>query len=362
MGGAEKVLVNLVNHIDPSRFDITVMTLFGGGVNEQFLKPHIKLINIFDKCLPGNSHIMKLFSPRTLHNFCIKDEYDIEVSYLEGPCARIISGCPHKRTKLVSWIHIEQHSRKKAAKSFRSYEESKKCYNKFHLHAFVSESVKLDFCSLYSLDNECVVLYNTNDYNKICDLAKEPITDMPRERGEYSLIAVGKIIHTKGFLRLARIHKSLRDENIPVHTYILGKGPQQKDIEHYLEEHNLKESFSFLGYQLNPYKYIAKSDIFICSSYAEGFSTAATEAIIVGTPVCTTNVAGMKELLGNNNEYGIITDNNENELFLSIKKLLTNPSLLRYYKQQALLRSSDFETSKSVEKVEAALFRLMQNK
>ena len=40
-GGAEKVLVNLVNNMDPTQFDITVMALFGGGVNEQFLKPHI---------------------------------------------------------------------------------------------------------------------------------------------------------------------------------------------------------------------------------------------------------------------------------------------------------------------------------
>ena len=38
-GGAEKVLVNLVNNMDPTQFDITVLALFGGGVNEQFLKP-----------------------------------------------------------------------------------------------------------------------------------------------------------------------------------------------------------------------------------------------------------------------------------------------------------------------------------
>ena len=37
-GGAEKVLVNLVNNMDRSKFDITVQTLFAGGVNEQFLK------------------------------------------------------------------------------------------------------------------------------------------------------------------------------------------------------------------------------------------------------------------------------------------------------------------------------------
>ena len=42
VGGAEKVLVNLVNNMNPEKYDITVIALFGGGVNEQVLKPHIR--------------------------------------------------------------------------------------------------------------------------------------------------------------------------------------------------------------------------------------------------------------------------------------------------------------------------------
>ena len=41
-GGAEKVLVNLVNNMDSSTFDITVYSIFDDGVNKQFLLPHIK--------------------------------------------------------------------------------------------------------------------------------------------------------------------------------------------------------------------------------------------------------------------------------------------------------------------------------
>lgn len=41
-GGAEKVLINLVNNMDQNRFDITITALFGGGVNEQFLSPRVK--------------------------------------------------------------------------------------------------------------------------------------------------------------------------------------------------------------------------------------------------------------------------------------------------------------------------------
>ena len=45
------------------------------------------------------------------------------------------------------------------------------------------------------------------------------------------------------------------------------------------------------------------------------FSTAATEALIVGTPVCTVEVSGMKEMLGENDEYGIVTENSEEALY-----------------------------------------------
>ena len=43
-GGAEKVLLNLVNNMDHEKFDITVQTLFDVGVNKQFLsdKVHYK--------------------------------------------------------------------------------------------------------------------------------------------------------------------------------------------------------------------------------------------------------------------------------------------------------------------------------
>ena len=76
-GGAEKVLVNLVNNMDRENFDITVMALFGGGVNEQFLKKDVKLIICHKRAVRGNSKIMKLFSPQFLFSYYIKDKYDI---------------------------------------------------------------------------------------------------------------------------------------------------------------------------------------------------------------------------------------------------------------------------------------------
>ncbi len=357
-GGAEKVLVNLVNNMDSQKIDITVMALFGGGVNEQFLKAHIRYQTVFPRPFPGNSHVMKLLTPQQLHKLFIKEKYDIEVSYLEGPSARIISGCPYKDTKLVTWIHVEQHTKENAAHSFRSYKESEECYCRFDKTICVSESVKEDFMVLYPSVSDVDVLYNTNETDQILKLKDEPVEDEFFSKAEIRLCGVGKLVPTKGFDKLARIHKKLIDDGLNVHTYVLGIGPDKEKIERYLKEADIEDSFTFLGYQTNPYKYVAKCDLFVCASVAEGFSTAATEALIVGTPVVTTPVAGMAEMLGANGEYGIITEMSEDSLYQNIKYLIQDPQKMDYYKKQAEIRGKFFSKENTVKAVEEILHKL----
>lgn len=357
-GGAEKVLVNLVNNMNRDKFDITVVSLFGGGVNEQFLKKDIQYYSVFPKMLPGNSRLMKIFTPNQLHKMCVVDKYDIEIAYLEGPVARVISGCPDKGTKLISWIHVEQSIKKIAAKAFRSYKESVKCYEKFDEVVCVSSSVKEDFQRLYPVLSKMDVLYNTNETEQIRILKNEKIDGDIFREGEIRLCGVGKIMPIKGFDKLARIHRKLREENYPVHTYILGEGMDRTKIEQYITEHCLEDSFTFLGYQTNPYKYIANCDLFVCASSSEGFSTAATEALIVGTPVVTTPVAGMVEMLGANNEYGLITEMDEDSLYEGIKKMISSPELLIHYKKKAVERGKDFSVEKTVAAVEKMLLSM----
>ena len=357
-GGAEKVLVNLVNNMDTTQYDITVMTLIGGGVNERFLKPHIRYIPCFSQMVRGHTHLLKLFSPGWLHKHFIQDRYDIEVSYLEGPSARIISGCPHPDTKLVSWIHVEQHTRAVAAKAFRSYAESVKCYKKFHQTVCVSEYVQRDFQQLYPDISGITVRYNTNETRQILKKKDEKVDPGIFRQGEVRLCGVGKLMPNKRFDMLLRIHKRLKDEGYPVHTYLLGEGSEWDKLAGFVRDHQLTECVTLLGYQTNPYKYVANCDLFVCASLAEGFSTAATEALIVGTAVCTVEVSGMKEMLGENNEYGIVTESNEEALYQAIKGLLDTPELLAHYKKQAKERGKAFSTENTVQAVEALLTSL----
>ena len=356
-GGAEKVLVNLVNHMDPTQFDITVMTLFDVGVNKQFLAPHIHYRTCFKRMIRGNSHLMKLLSPRQLHKWLIKEKYDIEISYLEGPSARIISGCPHADTKLITWIHCLAKKAGNVTLGFRSYNEAAAAYARFDRVVCVSRTAESAFRAVFPQVKNTAVLYNTNDSAAILRLAQESL-DGAFQPHEFKLVGVGKLVPVKAFDRLIRIHAKLRKEGYPVHSYILGEGALRPELEQQVKDLAMEDSFTFLGYQTNLYKYVANCDLFVCSSLSEGFSTAATESLIVGTPVCTVEVSGMKEMLGENNEYGIVTEHNEDALYEGIKQLLDDPALLAHYKTQARERGKSFSTTTTVRAVEQMLQEL----
>lgn len=358
-GGAEKVLVNLANHMNKSKFDVTILSLFSGGINEQFLSPEVRLLHGHNLMLPGNSHLMKLFPPKVLFRYYIKEKYDVIISYLEGPSARIVSGCADNSTRLVSWIHIEQHNMKKAARSFRGPAEAKRCYERFDRTICVAQSVADDFQSIFSLKQPPEVLYNTVESDVILEKSAKKIDPEIFYKEELKLVGVGKLVQNKGFDRLLRIHKRLlAEDHLPVHTYLLGEGSERTQLEQWIRENGLQHSVTLLGYHTNPYKYVAACDLFVCASHAEGFSTAATESLIVGTPVITTRVSGMEEMLGSNGEYGVITENDEEALYQGIRDMLTTPGKLEHYKEKAKERGGYFSTEQTVAAVENMLEQL----
>lgn len=360
-GGAEKVLVNLVNHMNSNLFEITVMALYDEGVNKKFLSQNVKYKFFLKKSFHGIGHVLKIFPPRLLYRFIIRDSFDIVVSYLEGQTARIIGGCFDHRIKKVCWIHRTMTTKKDASRLFRNEKEAEKCYESFDYIVSVSKDVEKSFLKIFPVTRS-TVLYNTNQTDLILKKAQEPIAEALFEHSEFNICGMGSLIPVKGFDRLIRVHYRLKKLGFPVHTYILGEGNEKESLLKLIRNLKLENSVTLLGYSENPYKYLKKCDLFVCSSLSEGFSTAVTEALVLGIPVCAVNVSGMKELLGNNNEYGIVTDNDEEALYKGIKQLLDDNELLQHYKSQALIRGGEFQTDNTVKAVENMFVELISEK
>ena len=350
-GGAERVLVNLANRMADDGYVVTVRVLANTetGSNVGRLSPKVKYESVFRKSFRGMNYLY-LLPHRWIYNKVAYGDFDVIVVYLHGVLTKIVSYAP-KEQKTVAYLHANM-QQSPFMKSFKNRNAIEKCFSGYSRIVSVSEDVQRSFIKASGIDDSrLMVIYNTFDVPGILHKSKEPIAV---SKHQYNLCSVGKLQEVKGYLRLVNIIKNLRDEQIDVHLTIVGEGHQRKDIESFIETHQLANNVSLTGFDMNPYKYIANSDLFVCSSLSEGFSSVVAESLILGVPVITTDCAGMQELLGKN-EYGIITENSEEALFEGLKNLLSAPDMLAHYKEKAQERASFFSPEQTVSAVERML-------
>lgn len=349
-GGAERVLVNLVNNIDINKYKVTVRTLVDEGENKRDLSKNVIYEYVFKKGFRGINYL-NLLPKKYIYNKVAHGDFDVIIVYLHGVLTKIISYAP-KNAKTIAYLHANM-EKSPFIKSFQSKQDIQRCFNSYDAIVAVSEQVKESFERVSGIKNKLHVIYNAFDITKIKSLSKE---QLPRIDAEgINICSVGKLNKVKGYDRLLKVIKRLREESFKFQLTIVGDGPQKKELLDYIEENHLVEYVSLVGFDYNPYKYIARSDLFVCASYSEGFSSVVVESMVLGTPVITTDCAGMKEILGNNNNYGIIVDNEEESLYLGLKDIITNREKLQYYKQKAIERSKYFDTSSSVKAVESLI-------
>jgi len=279
---------------------------------------------------------------------------DIEIAFLEGNTARILSASANKAAKKYAWIHIDLEASPWTQQKnvFKDVREEKRCYDSFDQIVCVSESVKSSFLKRFNPVPPVSVCYNPIDSQEILRLSREKPHLPSKER--FRIITIGRLAYQKGFDRLIRIAGRLVREGFDFDLWILGEGPLWDALHSVAREEHLEDNVTFWGFRKNPYPYLAESDLFVCSSHAEGYSTAATEALLLGLPVVTTDCAGMRELFGRE-ACGMITANDEERLYEGIKAVLSDSALLDSCRQAARRRGADFKIEKQMVPIEELL-------
>ena len=355
-GGAEKVLRTLVNNMDPGRFDITVHTLEAGDPTG-LLAPHVRYRAV-NRCKTALGK--KLFSywlrlcaqMKWLYPLYIRDDYDIEVAYLECGPTKILAGSTNRKAKKLAWVHCDM--RRKACIAEQT-EKLKKYYEKYHRTVCVAGTVKESYDALFPGAAESVVLYNVNDEADILTKAAAfavPAMDVP------VITAVGRLSDEKGVDRLLAACARLKEAGNRFHLRIVGDGADRQKLEQMARELGLEDVLEFMGFQSNPYPVMAGADVIVCPSRYEGFSTVVTEALILGKPVVTTPCSGMDELLGDS-EFGLITADSTEGIYEGLKTMLEDPALRKHYAEAAAIRGKAFSKEKLVGETEAFFLELL---
>ncbi len=341
IGGAEKVLITLVNHMDPEKFDITVQTLYPDEF-AGLLNPNIK----YKYCYPQKSkmayNIFRLEAQLGLvYALHIKDDYDIEVAYLEAETTKVMAASTNKRAKKIAWVHCDFDIAVKDKDAF--VQKTAKFYQKFDRIACVSEKCKESFISLFGNQPEAVVVHNVIDDKEIAEKGEH---SLPRgvEKRKFTLCTVGNLTPPKNYMRLLKTAFRLHEEGYDFDWWVLGDGEQRNLIETFVKEHQMSSYIKLFGFQKNPYPFMKAADLLVCSSDFEGFSTFVSEGLIIGRPILTTDCSGMNELLGES-EYGIIVPNNDEAFYDGIKDMLSkNDEQLKCYADKSKERGKMFRT------------------
>ena len=319
-GGAEKVLCNLVNHMDHSIFDITVQTVYPDDAAKYLADGiHYKSIypskNKFYQTLYRVEAVLGLIYP--LH---MKDDYDIEVAYLEFGPTKVIASSTNKKAKKIAWVHCDFEDEIKNKEAYVI--KTSAIYRRFNKIVCVSDKCRESFVSMFGNDPEVTVIHNVVDDNEIITKADQPLSSGADKR-KFTLCMVGSFVPGRNYLRLLNTVYRLHKENYDFELWILGDGKQRSELEDFIIEHEMTSYVSLFGFQMNPYPFIKAADLLVYSSNSEGFSTFITEGVILEKTIITTDCAGMHELLDNYNN-GFITENDDESFYQGVKRLLDN--------------------------------------
>lgn len=341
-GGAERILVDIYNSAkNEPKLSVHILSIFNQGVFKNDINDFKNFHYIFPRKIMGFSKILNFFPLGFVYKyFGPKIKFDIIISYLEGPSARIVSGI-ESNTKKYAWIHTDQKTRKGSIEGFRNYKEAYKCYSMFNNIICVSELVKTSFEKNFP-NIKTKIIYNPINADKIINNSMKHIDSTQSIKNNViNFVSTGRLISVKGYDRLLRVHKNLLDAGFKHTISIIGEGKERSKLLSEIKKFKVEKSFFLLGFYSNPYPYLKQYDVFVCSSRREGYSTSVTEALILGLPVISTYCSGATELLGENNEYGLVVDNSEQGLFESMQLIIKNPNKLDSLREKAFLRGQE---------------------
>lgn len=266
----------------------------------------VKKIDVFSKYV--KEKCIDLFSE--YETVCVMSEG----SFFKKEVAK--SKCKHK----IQWIHTDYCSWKDKDDYARYVSKNdKEIWKLYDDIVVLTENIKDSFCKLYPhLSSKVSVFKNLMPVEKIKQ-KKGPVLD----KDVLEFVTVGRVDSSKAYKRLIKILQRLNDEGEKFTWTIVGDGSEYWEIKKLVESSTLENNIFMVGAQSNPFKFIAKADIFALMSDYEGLPNTIYEALILGKPVVATNVGGIKTQIIEN-KTGWLAENNDNDIYRLLKYLLNN--------------------------------------
>lgn len=320
IGGIETALVNLINRLDPWKYDITCLILQDEKPMAKRLPAHCRLL-VADRertvSFKERYRYPRIFhlteepeNPSALHRAmmwlvpAIKwVENRLYIRYVRKQLQN-----EHFDTCIIySDVAAEAAVRAVNAEKFlmfyhhgamRHVYHDEVGYRKCERIIAVSQNQEerlRRFCPQYA--DKMMTIENITDVEGIIARSREPIPERyPQE--QYNIVTCGRIAKEKGMDIAAEACAKLVAAGVEhIHWWIVGGGPAEAEVREKIAQLGMERYVTMLGMQENPYPYIAAADLYVQPSRVESFGLTIAEALILGQYVVSTDTDGAREIL-----------------------------------------------------------------
>ena len=288
LGGAERLLVSLLEAFDHEWFEVAAVSLYpeSGTILEQEIKEKGLTVYFLNKhrgldlrIIPNLYHLFQTFKPDVVHTHLFVLHYVFLVMLLCRIPVRVhtIHSIVHKEEgrllKLAQWIV-------------------------FRLGGVVPVSISLEVANtvrdFYGRGIWTPVIYNGIPTTQFVSAAGQ----VRGEKGkEMVLLHIGSFVPLKSHLLLIEAFDLSIKEYPWMQLWLVGDGELRPAVERAVSEKGLQEKVSFLGLRDNVSNLLANCDLFVLPSDYEGLPLTVLEAMAAGKPVVSTRVGGVPELV-----------------------------------------------------------------
>ena len=366
-GGVERSLVDVLKHMDYSRYAADLLLLEDTGdyaselpskVNVLFRDIHHtygSFASSIRQCIAVHDWmclrlrflflLQKFFGACALKHAATvllgKHHYDCVVGFRPGIYSDLAAYSVQADRRITWWHHGEFNVDRAVYGDMCS---------KMDAVAVVSQSCK-DMLQgqLPELDDKLVCIPNMLDAEAI----EQKATNSPYTGDMLHIVSVGRLAPEKHFENIIPAAKALRETGIDFTWHIVGEGPERSKLEILIAENDLKDHVILEGSKANPYPYMKYADLFVHPSYVESQGLTVLEAMTLGVPCVVTKSRGPCEFI-EDGINGLLTEQSPESLTEKVLMILDDKELYQHIKENTKY-PEQFRPDQVVKQIEALI-------
>ena len=361
-GGAERVVLTLVDKFIERKRKVNLVLI----ERQQFYEAPKKAATHFLTTYETLDHNILKLPFLFISALRLKKQTEKESSIVQSHLPR--ANCTNILAKMMGGKHKTQlviHSSTNFDSKSRLYRFlgkwlMRQVFDRADSLVFISEVMRRELNAYFKLSNSGnqAVIYNPHILDEIREKANEELTGFQFDPEKKYLVFAGRIVSLKRIGDILAAFEQVSLEKEELELLILGEGDETKALKQQVAMLNLSAKVHFLGYQSNPYAFIARADILLLASDREGLPNILIESMACGTPVISSDcISGPREIISPDSDldvqlknkievadYGILYP--VGKVFLlaeAICIMLSNEGRYQAFVQKGLERAEDFD-------------------